>query len=109
MTSSHGSAGRGDEDGRSSSFRLQVASERIALIQAFAAQLVALRQAAGLSASELAERCHVSPGVIEKAERARAEPRLVLILALCEGLRIAPNDLLSGLRPPKRHSNDHTR
>jgi len=83
--------------------RLQTASERIALIQAFAVRLVSLRQRAGLSSSELAERSRVSPAVIAKAERARAEPRLSLILALCEGLAISPTELLKGLHAPGKH------
>jgi ribosome-binding protein aMBF1 (putative translation factor) len=80
--------------------RLQFAAERMELVRAFASRLAEHRLAAGLSPSELAGRCRIAPDMITRIERGRVEPRLTVMLILCEGLGLTPSQLLSGLNAP---------
>jgi transcriptional regulator with XRE-family HTH domain len=80
--------------------RLQAATERMALTREFGKRLRELRVAAGLSRAQLAERCRVSQSTISKSELGRGEPRLLLILILCEGLRVTPDELIGALPAP---------
>jgi transcriptional regulator with XRE-family HTH domain len=82
--------------------RLLVASERVALTRAFGAKLRDLRVAAGLSTDDLACRCRVSAATVSKNERGRSEPRLSLILILCDGLDVSPGALIGELPVPRR-------
>jgi transcriptional regulator with XRE-family HTH domain len=77
--------------------RLRVASERVALMRAFGEKLRELRVARGLSPRELAGRCRISPSTISKTELGRGEPRLSLILILCDGLDVSPDALMGDL------------
>jgi transcriptional regulator with XRE-family HTH domain len=81
--------------------RLRAATERMELTRAFGERVRDLRRAAGLSATQLADNCRLSPSTISKVELARGEPRLSLILTLCQGLGLSPNSLLSGLPVPQ--------
>jgi DNA-binding XRE family transcriptional regulator len=84
--------------------RLRAASERIAPTRAFGARLRELRLAAGLTPAQLADSCRVSPSTISKAELGRGEPRLMLILVLCDGLRVSPDALIGALPVPQQRS-----
>jgi len=71
------------------------------LSRAFGRKVRGLRTDAGLSIPQLAARCRILPSVISRAELGRGEPRLSLILILCEGLEITPGRLLGDLSAPK--------
>jgi len=72
------------------------------LTRLFGERMRELRLAAGLSPSRLASRCGVSAETIRKAELGHlAEPGLVLILSVCNGLRVKPDSLLGELPAPK--------
>jgi transcriptional regulator with XRE-family HTH domain len=79
-----------------------VASERIELKRAFGRRLRDLRVAAGLSPDEFASKCRMSPSTISKTELGRSEPRLALILILCNGLDVSPDALIGDLPAPKK-------
>ncbi len=81
--------------------RLRVASERMMLRRAFGQTLRQLRLAAGLTPGRLARKCRVSPATISKAESGITEPRLSLILILCDGLGITPDTLIGELPIPQ--------
>ena len=68
--------------------------------EAFAANLVRLRTAAGLTQGQLAERSGVSQPQISQLERAAQEPRLSTVLALARALGVEPAALLPGTDPP---------
>jgi len=80
--------------------RLLAASERMELSRAFGRKLRGLRTAAGMSIPQLADRCRISPSTISRAELGRGEPRLSLILFLCDGLTLTPDALLGDLPVP---------
>jgi transcriptional regulator with XRE-family HTH domain len=81
--------------------RLNVATERLRLIDAFGEKLREHRKAAHLSETRLAERARLSVSTISKTELGRGgEPSLSLILILCEALAISPNALLNELPTP---------
>jgi DNA-binding XRE family transcriptional regulator len=67
--------------------------------QAFAANLVRLRTAAGLTQGQLAERSGVSQPQISQLERAGQEPRLSTVLSLSRALGVDPGALLQGTVP----------
>jgi transcriptional regulator with XRE-family HTH domain len=81
--------------------RLLAASERMELSRAFGLRVRDLRTAAGLSVAELAGRCRISPSAISGAEVGRSDPRLSLILFLCDGLGVTPNVLIGDLPVPR--------
>ena len=81
--------------------RLRVATERLAITQEFGLKLRGLRVAAGESPEQFAERCRISPAMLAKTELGRSEPRLSLLLILCERLDLTPGELLSGLPVPR--------
>lgn len=60
----------------------------------FAANLIRLRLAAGLTQTELSIRSGVSQSHISALERGTWEPRLSTILALAKAFNIAPAALL---------------
>jgi DNA-binding XRE family transcriptional regulator len=74
--------------------RNQIAAERAAIANAFGAKVRAYRQAQGLTTDELAQRCNLVGSTISKIEKGRPEPRLWLIVQICRGLNIQPNDLI---------------
>ena len=53
-----------------------------------------LRQAAGLTQEELAERSGFSQQYISKLERGRRNPTIVTLYELAEGLGVTPADLV---------------
>ncbi len=67
------------------------------LMRAFGQKLRRLRHAAGLTPTRLAHKCRVSPARISSAENGRKEPSLSLILKLCDGLELTPNELTGDL------------
>ena len=81
----------------------QGASERKELARAFSERLRTLRSRRGLSREEFASRFDVTG--VSALELGRREPRLSDILALCDGMKVTPNVLLSGFytrqRPPR--------
>jgi transcriptional regulator with XRE-family HTH domain len=66
--------------------RLGAASERMMLMRAFGQTMGKLRLDAGLTPGRLDRKCRVSPATISKAENGVSEPRVSLILILCDGL-----------------------
>jgi DNA-binding CsgD family transcriptional regulator len=77
--------------------RLLKANRRTALARAFGERVRSLRLAADLSEGELAARCGVPRPTIIKTEDGRSEPRLSLILTLCDGLGASPEGLMGDL------------
>jgi transcriptional regulator with XRE-family HTH domain len=71
------------------------------LTRAFGQTLRQRRLAAGLTPSRLAHKCRVSQATINKAESGITEPRLSLILILCDGLGITPDMLIGELPVPQ--------
>ena len=67
----------------------------------FGQKLRQLRLAAGLTPSRLAHKCRVSPATIGSAENGRREPSLSLILILCDGLGVSPDELIGDLPVPQ--------
>jgi transcriptional regulator with XRE-family HTH domain len=86
--------------------RLRAASERMMLMRAFGQRMRRLRLDAGLTPGRLARKCRVSPATINKAESGLSEPRLSLILILCNGLGVTPDTLIGELPTPqeRRHA-----
>lgn len=80
--------------------RLRAATERLAITRAFAKNLTRLRTQAGLTPTQLAERCHLPPAIINNTETGRTEPRLLPILTPCHALDITPNQLIGQLPAP---------
>jgi transcriptional regulator with XRE-family HTH domain len=67
--------------------------------QQFAANLRRLRNRAGISQEELADRCDLHRTEISLLERCRRSPRLETIVILSRGLELSsPADLLDGIR-----------
>jgi DNA-binding CsgD family transcriptional regulator len=65
--------------------------------RAFGERVRSLRIAADLSEGELATRCGVPRPTIVETEAGGGEPRLSLILTLCEGLGVSPDGLMGEL------------
>jgi hypothetical protein len=86
--------------------RLRAASERMRHTRALGEKLRDLRVAAGLSRWQLAGRCRISPSMLSKTEREVSEPRLSLILILCDGLDLSPNTLIGELPVPRSADAD---
>lgn len=64
-------------------------------------RLRTLREAAGLSQQEVAERADLSLSLVTKMEQARkADPRASTILALAVALGVRPGQLIEDLTPP---------
>jgi transcriptional regulator with XRE-family HTH domain len=71
------------------------------LTRGFGHKLRDLRIEAGLTPAELASRCRLSTSAITSIELARSEPRLSIILILCDGLGITPDRLIGDLPTPQ--------
>lgn len=71
------------------------------LTEAFGRRLQDLRVAGGLTQGQLASKCRLSSSTISKAELGQREPRLWLILILCDGLGLSPQELIGGLTAPQ--------
>jgi transcriptional regulator with XRE-family HTH domain len=67
----------------------------------FKDRLRALREALGLSQSELAARCGVKLDSVQNWEQGRTEPRLSALIQLAQGLGVSL-DTLAGLQTKKR-------
>lgn len=64
-------------------------------------RLRTLREAAGLSQQEVADRADLSLSLITKIEQARkADPRASTLIALAEALGVRPGQLIDDLVPP---------
>jgi transcriptional regulator with XRE-family HTH domain len=64
-------------------------------------RLRTLREAAGLSQQEVADRADLSLSLITKMEQARkADPRASTIIALAAALGVKPGQLIEDLTPP---------
>jgi transcriptional regulator with XRE-family HTH domain len=81
--------------------RLRAASERMMRTRAFGEKLRHLRVAAGLTRGQLARKGRISPSTLSKAGLGRSEPRLSLILVLCDALKLSPNILIGELPVPQ--------
>jgi len=79
--------------------RLQAASSRLSLMRAFGERLQKLRNEAGLSEDQLAERSRLNPSIISKAEAGQTDPRLSQIESFARGLGISPTVLIEDLAP----------
>jgi transcriptional regulator with XRE-family HTH domain len=75
-------------------------NERKELALAFGERLQALRRRRGLSLEEFERRFEVTG--VSALELGRREPRLSDILALCDGMKVTPNVLLSGFYTQQR-------
>jgi transcriptional regulator with XRE-family HTH domain len=84
---------------------LRAASERMRLTREFGQTLRQRRLAVGMTPSRLAQRCRVSRATINKVESGITEPRLSLILILCDGLGITPDTLIGELPVPQERRN----
>ena len=97
-----GSGGSGDPVDVRAEQRLRAVTERLGLTRALGEQLRARRQAAGLSAGALADRCGVPVSTINTLEPGRGgEPGLTMILIVCDGLAISTDMLLGELPTPQ--------
>ncbi len=81
--------------------RVQAAAERMILMRVFGERLRELRLARGLTPKRTASRCRVPPEAIRNVEAGRIEPALSLILILCDGLGVSPDELIGGLTVPQ--------
>jgi transcriptional regulator with XRE-family HTH domain len=73
----------------------------VGLSKNIAFRLRTLREAAGLSQQEVAERADLSLSPITKMEQARkADPRASTIIALAAALGVKPGQLIEDLTPP---------
>jgi transcriptional regulator with XRE-family HTH domain len=70
-------------------------------MEEFAARLRSLREALGLSQSQLAARCGLSVDSLQNWEQGRTEPRLSALIQMAKGLGVSL-DLLAGLQAPRR-------
>jgi DNA-binding CsgD family transcriptional regulator len=77
--------------------RLLRADRRTTVTRAFGERVRGLRIAADLSKGELAVRCGVPRPTIIETEAGSYEPRLSLILTLCDGLGVSPDGLMGDL------------
>ncbi len=66
-------------------------------ITAFGQRLRELRTKHGLSQDDLARRTGIHPTAIGRFEHGKREPRLMSILNLARGLKVAPGELLNTL------------
>jgi transcriptional regulator with XRE-family HTH domain len=66
-------------------------------MRAFGQRLQELRNKAGLSRDELAERSRLNPRIITKTEAGQTEPRLSQIQSLASGLGVPPAALIEDL------------
>lgn len=64
----------------------------------FGVKLRQLRDAAGLTQMELANRCDMDMAEISRHERGLRDPRLSTIVRLADGLGLDPADLVRGIR-----------
>ena len=60
----------------------------------FAKTLTRLRKQAGLSQEELANRSRLERAFVSRLERAVAQPSLLTLLKISNGLEVNPNDLI---------------
>jgi transcriptional regulator with XRE-family HTH domain len=87
----------------SDELRLRTATERMALARAFGVRLRELRLAAGMPPSRLARKCRLSPATVKSAEHGHGQLTLWLILVLCDGLGVTPDELIGSLPVPREH------
>ena len=73
------------------------------LARALSARIKALRETAGLSQQEVAERGDLSLSLVAKLEQGKkADPRASTLLALARSLGVTPGILLDDLLPSKK-------
>ena len=68
--------------------------ERTEALKKFGAALAVRRKEAGLSQEALADRARLHPNYIGDLERGERNPTVMTLLALAEGLKCSPSDLL---------------
>jgi transcriptional regulator with XRE-family HTH domain len=66
-------------------------------VEVFAANLRHARDQAGLSQEALGEACDLHRTGVSLLERAGRDPRLMTIVKLARGLKVAPRSLLDGI------------
>jgi transcriptional regulator with XRE-family HTH domain len=71
---------------------------RVSPSEQFARNLRGLRESAGLSQEQLADRCGIHPTEISRLERAAREPRLGTMVRLARGLGIGVESLVANIR-----------
>lgn len=73
------------------------------LARALSARIKTLREVAGLSQQEVAERGELSLSLVAKLEQGKkADPRASTLLALAQSLGVTPGTLLDDLLPAKK-------
>ena len=63
-------------------------TQNLPLLQAFAAEMKAQRNALSISQEELAFRCQVNRTFIAKIELAKNQPSLTVLLKIAEGMQV---------------------
>lgn len=66
----------------------------------FGARLRAVREAKGLTVTELAELAGMVPPVVSRLESGGRTPNWATVIALAESLGVTPNDFLPPAEPP---------
>ena len=74
------------------------ASRNPELMCAFAVEMKVRRNALGISQEELAHRADVDRTFVARIETAQNQPTLSVLFRLCEGLEVAPEDMIGQTR-----------
>jgi transcriptional regulator with XRE-family HTH domain len=74
----------------------------------FGTRLRSLREALGLSQSQLATRCGLSLDSLQNWEQGRTEPRLSALIQLAKCLGVSL-DLLAGIQAPRRRGRPRSK
>jgi transcriptional regulator with XRE-family HTH domain len=80
--------------------KLEVATQRIALVKRFGEELHRLRDAKGLTRAELARKCRIHESLLSAIEIGRREPGIMMLLTLADGLEVAPAEMLLSIQAP---------
>ena len=74
------------------------ASRNTDLMSAFAIEMKARRNTLGISQEELAHRADVDRTFVARIETAQNQPTLSVLFRLCEGLGVAPEEMIGQTR-----------
>ena len=79
------------------------------LSKALSQRIKALRERAGLSQQEMADKCDLSLSMVAKLEQGRkTDPRTSTLLALADALGVKPGTVLDDLFPPAAEQEQQT-